>query len=137
MEFVDLKKQYRCYRDELLREIENVLESASFIRGPAVSDLESELAEYVGVKHAIGCSSGTDALFLGLLARRGQLESSFWANLPANNLELGSRCLPNPDQCCPPDDVFIVYGRVGPDELTLPQKQSLGSRCSTCTLLGP
>lgn len=68
MEFVDLRAQYRCYKDEIHAEIEKVLESASFINGPALRELEEQLAEHTGVKHAIGCSSGTDALILGMLA---------------------------------------------------------------------
>jgi UDP-2-acetamido-2-deoxy-ribo-hexuluronate aminotransferase len=69
MEFVDLKRQYAEYKDELDAEIRSVLESAHFIRGPVVAELESELAEYIGVRHAIGCSSGTDALLLALMVK--------------------------------------------------------------------
>lgn len=68
MQFVDLKHQYQLYREEILGELEQVMESAAFIQGPALRDLEAELASYVGVRHAIGCSSGTDALILGLMA---------------------------------------------------------------------
>jgi UDP-2-acetamido-2-deoxy-ribo-hexuluronate aminotransferase len=69
MEFVDLKRQYAEYKEEIDAEILSVLESAQFIRGPVVAELESELASYVGVRHAIGCSSGTDALLLALIVK--------------------------------------------------------------------
>ena len=68
MNFIDLQEQYRRYRAEIDAEVAAVMESAQFIMGPAVGQLEKELAEHTGVAHAIGCSSGTDALVLGLLA---------------------------------------------------------------------
>ncbi len=69
MNFIDLKQQYNEYKEEINKEIENVLESAYFIMGPVLERLEKELSSYIGVKHAIGCSSGTDALLLALLAK--------------------------------------------------------------------
>ena len=69
MEFVDLKKQYQLYKQEIDSEINKVLKSAQFIKGPVITELEENLAEYVGVKHAIGCSSGTDALLIALMAK--------------------------------------------------------------------
>ncbi len=68
MEFIDLKKQYALYRSEIDGKIQKVIESASFIMGAELKELENKLASYVGVKHAIGCASGTDALLLGLMA---------------------------------------------------------------------
>lgn len=68
MQFVDLKRQYDEYRGEIMAEIQSVLDTTAFIGGAAVKELEAELAAHTGVRHAIGCSSGTDALFLGLLA---------------------------------------------------------------------
>ncbi len=68
MNFIDLQEQFKCYRQEIMEELLKVLEPAQFIMGPAVGDLEKALAGHTGVKHAIGCSSGTDALILGLLA---------------------------------------------------------------------
>ncbi len=68
MNFIDLKEQYERYRAEINEEIQKVLESAQFIMGPAVGELEGALAAHTGVQHAIGCSSGTDALVLGLMA---------------------------------------------------------------------
>ncbi len=68
MNFIDLQEQFRRYKTEIMDEVQKVLESAQFIMGPAVADLENALAAHTGVKHAIGCASGTDALVLGLLA---------------------------------------------------------------------
>ncbi len=68
MKFVDLGRQLEEYKSEIMAEIEEVLSTTAFINGPAVKDLEAQLAEYVGVSHAVGCSSGTDALILGLMA---------------------------------------------------------------------
>lgn len=68
MQFIDLKAQYNAYKAEIDHAIAVVVESAQFIQGPAVQELEKELAAYVGVKHAIGCASGTDALLLPMMA---------------------------------------------------------------------
>ncbi|WP_334097346.1 DegT/DnrJ/EryC1/StrS family aminotransferase, partial [Helicobacter typhlonius] len=68
MEFINLKAQYECYKGDIDRAMQDVLNSSQFIMGKAVSDLESAMSVYVGSKHAIGCSSGTDALILALLA---------------------------------------------------------------------
>ncbi len=65
---VDLKNQYQRLKPEIDAELAKVLESAHFILGPNVQAFEQEAAEYLGVKHAIGCASGTDALHLALLA---------------------------------------------------------------------
>ena len=45
-----------------------VLDHGKYIMGPEIAEIEQRLAEYVGVKHAIGCSSGTDALLMALMA---------------------------------------------------------------------
>ena len=65
---VDLKKQYLSIKDEIDLAVKKVLESGHFILGNEVLSLEREVAEYIGVKHAIGVASGTDALHLSLLA---------------------------------------------------------------------
>ena len=65
---VDLKRQYQELRGEIDAAIAEVLDSTRFILGPNVHALESELAEYLGVTHAISCASGTDALHLALRA---------------------------------------------------------------------
>ncbi|MEC7276604.1 MAG: DegT/DnrJ/EryC1/StrS aminotransferase family protein [Bdellovibrionota bacterium] len=68
MPFIDLKTQYQNISEEINGRINDVLNHSQFILGPEVKELESELASYVEVKHAIGCSSGTDALLLALMA---------------------------------------------------------------------
>lgn len=68
MQFRDLKKQYEVLKEDIDREIVEVIESSRFIGGPKVSELEKGLAEYVGVKHCITCGNGTDALLLALMA---------------------------------------------------------------------
>jgi len=68
MQFIDLQKQYALYKNEIRAEMDKVLDTGRFILGPAVSELEADLAAFTGVKHAIGCGSGTDALLLALMA---------------------------------------------------------------------
>ena len=68
LNFIDLKSQYLKYKQDINREISEVLESAQFIMGSKISELEGMLADYVGVKHGIGVSSGTDAILLALMA---------------------------------------------------------------------
>lgn len=68
MQFRDLKKQYQALKPEIDKGIAQVLESAQFISGPQVRELEAKLAEYAGVKHCITCANGTDALTLALMA---------------------------------------------------------------------
>jgi dTDP-4-amino-4,6-dideoxygalactose transaminase len=65
---LDLKPQYEQIKDEVQAAINRVLESGQFIMGPDVKLFEQEVAEYLGVKHAIGVNSGTDALVIGLKA---------------------------------------------------------------------
>jgi dTDP-4-amino-4,6-dideoxygalactose transaminase len=65
---LDLGAQHRQIRDEVLAEITRVIDSQKFILGEDVKKLEAELAEYCGTKYAIGCASGSDALFLALMA---------------------------------------------------------------------
>lgn len=65
---LDLKPQFAQYKDRLMPELMQVIESQSFILGPKVEKMEKELAEYIGVKFALGVSSGTDALLLALMA---------------------------------------------------------------------
>lgn len=68
MQFRNLKAQYTALKPEIDEGIASVLESARFISGPQVKELEEKLAEYVGVKHCITCANGTDAITLALMA---------------------------------------------------------------------
>ncbi|MGA0040759.1 MAG: DegT/DnrJ/EryC1/StrS family aminotransferase [Pirellulales bacterium] len=63
-----LDRQYASLQDELLSAIRRVCDSGRFVLGPDVEELESELARMLGVPHAIGCASGSDALLLALMA---------------------------------------------------------------------
>lgn len=65
---LDLKRQYESIKLEIDAAIRRVIESQQFILGPEVEQLEQEIADYCGVKHAIGVASGTDALLLSLRA---------------------------------------------------------------------
>ena len=68
MQFIDLATQQKRIRKKLEKNIMAVLDHGKYIMGPEVVEIEQRLAEYVGVKHAIGCSSGTDALLMALMA---------------------------------------------------------------------
>ena len=65
---VNLKAQYAEIKDEVEQGLAQTIENCSFILGPNVQAFEQEAAEYLGVKHAIGVASGTDALHLALIA---------------------------------------------------------------------
>ncbi|HEY8551499.1 MAG TPA: DegT/DnrJ/EryC1/StrS family aminotransferase [Vicinamibacterales bacterium] len=65
---LDLRAQFEPIRDEVLREIVRVCDEQQFVLGPNVERLERALAERIGVAHAIGVSSGTDAILASLMA---------------------------------------------------------------------
>ena len=64
---LDLKAQFEPIRDEAMAAVAAVVESHAYCNGPAVRELEKALAAYCGCRHALGCSSGTDALLLSLM----------------------------------------------------------------------
>ncbi len=66
--FIDLKAQYNEYKEEINKEVLEVFSTAQFIGGEKLNSLENNLAKFTGSKYAIGCSSGTDALLLSLMA---------------------------------------------------------------------
>lgn len=68
MQFRDLKSQYQALKPEIDNEISKVIEKCNFISGAQVSELEQELADYVGAKHCITCGNGTDALTMMMMA---------------------------------------------------------------------
>ena len=65
---LDLKAQYRSLQAEMDAAVCAVMAEGHFILGPNVSALEQEIAAYLGVRHAVGVASGTDALIIGLRA---------------------------------------------------------------------
>lgn len=65
---VDLKGQYEKIKDEIDNGIQEVINSTAFINGPAVKNFQSELEQYLGVKHVIPCANGTDALQVSMMA---------------------------------------------------------------------
>ncbi len=68
MQFIDLKTQYGLIEQQVKARIETVLTHGLFIMGPEVQELEERLAEFVGVRHCVGLSSGTDALLAAMMA---------------------------------------------------------------------
>jgi UDP-2-acetamido-2-deoxy-ribo-hexuluronate aminotransferase len=68
MDFIDLKTQQQAILPEITERIQRVLAHGQYVMGPEVIELEERLADYVGVKHAVSCSSGTDALLMPLMA---------------------------------------------------------------------
>jgi dTDP-4-amino-4,6-dideoxygalactose transaminase len=68
MQFIDLAAQYQHLKTRIDKRIQDVLDHGQYIMGPEVQELEEKLAKYVGVKHAITCANGTDALTLALMA---------------------------------------------------------------------
>jgi len=67
--FIDLQAQRRRIAADVEQAIVRVLEHGAFIMGPEIGQLERQLADYCGVKHALACGSGTDALMLLLMAK--------------------------------------------------------------------
>ncbi|MBU4463058.1 MAG: DegT/DnrJ/EryC1/StrS family aminotransferase, partial [Proteobacteria bacterium] len=65
---LDLKSQYKTIKDDALKVVEEIFESQYFILGPRVETLEKEIAGYCRTRHAVGVSSGTDALLISLMA---------------------------------------------------------------------
>jgi len=68
MEFIDLKTPQKLVREKIDARIKKVLDHGNYINGPEVFELEELLADYCGVKYAVGCSNGTDALLMPLMA---------------------------------------------------------------------
>ena len=68
IQMVDLQSQYQKIKGDVDAAILNVLDSAAFINGPEVKQFETELQDYLNVKHVIPCANGTDALQIALMA---------------------------------------------------------------------
>ena len=68
IKFLDLEIQQSRIRDSIKKRLDDILNHGAYIMGPEVLELEEKLADYCEVKHAISCSSGTDALLIPLMA---------------------------------------------------------------------
>lgn len=67
MQFIDLKAQYAALKTEIDANIHTVLDTAQFIGGPMVKELEAQLAAFTGRRHCITCANGTDALQIAFM----------------------------------------------------------------------
>lgn len=67
IQMVDLKGQYEHIKEEVDKGIQEVMDSTSFINGPAVHEFQKDLEEYLGAKHVIPCANGTDALQIAMM----------------------------------------------------------------------
>ena len=65
---VDLVSQYEKIKPQVLNSIEKIMDSATFVNGPVVKEFQSDLEQYLDVKHVIPCANGTDALQVALMA---------------------------------------------------------------------
>jgi dTDP-4-amino-4,6-dideoxygalactose transaminase len=65
---LDLVQQYRTIKEDVDRAVDEVVQSQRFIMGPKVDQLEADISEQIGCRHAIACASGTDAILLSLRA---------------------------------------------------------------------
>ncbi len=68
IQMVDLKQQYSKIKKEVDGAIQEVIDSAAFISGKAVTDFADGLSKYLGIKHVIPCANGTDALQISMMA---------------------------------------------------------------------
>lgn len=68
--FINLKAQYIENKVAIDSAILNVLDHGQYIGGPEINKLETQLADFIGVKHVLACSSGTDALLLPLMTKK-------------------------------------------------------------------
>lgn len=68
IDFANLQLQYKKYKKQIDKNIKKVLNKSNYILGDEVKKLENKLVKFTGVKYAITCSSGTDALLLALMS---------------------------------------------------------------------
>jgi dTDP-4-amino-4,6-dideoxygalactose transaminase len=68
IQMVDLKGQYQKIKSDVDEAINRVIESTAFINGPEVKSFQTELEDYLQVKHVIPCANGTDALQMAMMA---------------------------------------------------------------------
>jgi UDP-2-acetamido-2-deoxy-ribo-hexuluronate aminotransferase len=68
IDFANLQYQHELYQEEIETAVTDIMRQCNFIMGEPVKTLEKNLEEFTGAKHAITCSSGTDALLLAMMA---------------------------------------------------------------------
>lgn len=68
MQFIDLKTQAKEIEERVIARMRTIMHHGAYILGPEHSELETQLAKYIGTKHALGAASGTDALLMALMA---------------------------------------------------------------------
>ena len=68
IKLLDLTRQYKDLKSEILPVVESIMETQRFVNGPVVREFEQNFAKYCDTKFAVGCSSGTDALIMSLIA---------------------------------------------------------------------
>ena len=68
MDFIDLKTRHKRIREDVESRVRRVMDQGQFILGPEVRELEDKLSHYVGAKHCVTVSSGTDSLLVALMA---------------------------------------------------------------------
>lgn len=68
IKLLDLTRQYEIIKKEVIPVVMEIMESQRFVNGPVVERFERNFAEFCGAKFAVGCSSGTDALLMSLIA---------------------------------------------------------------------
>ena len=68
IQFIDLEAQQSQIRERINERINRLLDHGKYIMGPEVQELEEALEKYFGAKHCVSCTSGTDALLMGLMA---------------------------------------------------------------------
>jgi len=78
--FIDLKTQYHNNKSNIDSAVAKVLEHGQYVMGPEVTELEQQLCDYIGVKHVVSCSSGTDALVLPLMAKKLNLNDAIFTS---------------------------------------------------------
>ena len=67
IQMVDLTGQYQAIKEQVNASLATIMETATFINGPEVKAFQSELEDYLGVKHVIPCANGTDALQIAMM----------------------------------------------------------------------
>jgi UDP-2-acetamido-2-deoxy-ribo-hexuluronate aminotransferase len=68
MQFIDLKSRHHLIKERIDARVQTVMDHGQFILGPEVRELEEKLSHYIGVKHCVTVSSGTDSLLIALMA---------------------------------------------------------------------